>query len=316
MRQLLPPTRRQVRVALGLLWLLDAALQAAPALFTPDWWRTDLAQSAMGQPMAVNHSIFWAVNIIAVHPAVWNSGFVVVQAGLGLALLAGRFDRVAIIASIPWALGIWWVGEGFGAIPSGFALLAAGSPGPVLFYPLIGLLAWPQTTPAASTSSQAAGASAVCQRAGVAAWVALWAGQALLQVPWSLPSAQVLVANIEENSQGQPGWLQAVAHTTETLAGHHGAALGVVLAVAQITIGVGVLVPRTRRASLTAGIAFSLVFWFSFQYLGGVLAGDATDPSSAPLLILLALSLWSPTRWAPGRAEVPTLELELSPSML
>jgi hypothetical protein len=290
------------------MWLLDAALQGAPALFTASWWRTDLAQSVMGQPMAVNHSIFWAVNIIAAHPTAWNSGFIAIQATLGLALITGRFERAAIIASIPWALGIWWVGEGFGTLPTGFALLAAGSPGPVLFYPLIGILAWPRRRPATTASSNHAPASGVCQRAGLTAWVVLWAGQALLQIPWSFPSAQVLTANIEESSQGQPGWLSAIAHTTETLARHHAVALTVTLAVVQIAVGIGVLIPRARRPSLTAGIALSLAFWLTFQYLGGIPGGDATDPGSGPLLVLLALSLWSP-QWAPRRGEAKELAL-------
>jgi hypothetical protein len=311
MARFLPLTRRQVRVALGLMWLLDAALQGAPALFTAPWWRTDLAQSVMGQPMAVNHSIFWAVNIIAAHSAAWNSGFIAIQAALGLALITGRFERAAIMASIPWALGIWWVGEGFGALPTGFALLAAGSPGPVLFYPLIGILAWPRRAPAAITYSNHPPSSAVGQRAGVTAWVVLWAGQALLQIPWTFPSAQVLIANIEESSQGQPGWLSAIAHATETLARHHAVALTVTLAVVQIAVGMGVLIPRARRPALTAGIALSLAFWLSFQYLGGIAGGDATDPGSGPLLVLLALCLWSP-RWAPSRGEVRELALTRS----
>jgi hypothetical protein len=291
----LPLSRRQVRVALGLVWLLDAALQGAPALSTAGWWRTDLAQSVMGEPMAINHSIFWAVNIVAAHAAIWNSGFIVIQAALGLSLITGRFDRAAIVASILWALGIWWVGEGFGTIPTGFALLASGSPGPVLLYPLIGILAWPQTGPA----------SLVYQRAATTAWAVLWAGQALLQIPWTMPSSQVLVANIEENSQGQPGWLGAIAHTTEALARHHGVALSVTMVLVQIAVGIGVLLPRSRRPALVAGITCSLVFWFTFQYLGGILGGDATDPSSAPLLILLALSLWPLPQRATRGAEIP-----------
>ncbi len=39
---------------------------------------------------------------------------------LGLRLVASRFERAAIVASIPWAVGIWWVGERFGALPTGF----------------------------------------------------------------------------------------------------------------------------------------------------------------------------------------------------
>jgi hypothetical protein len=309
----LPPTRRRVRVALGLLWLLDAGLQAAPAPFTADWWRTDLAQSVMGQPMPVNHSIFWAVNIIAAHPAVWNSCFVAIQAAFGLALIAGRFDRVAIVASIPWALGVWWVGEGFGTIPTGFALLASGSPGPVLLYPLLGILAWPtRARSRCSQFSDDAATSAVCRRTGMAAWVVLWAGQALLQIPWSMPSGRVLVANVEENSQGQPRWLEAVAHVTGSVALHHGVALSAGLAVAQVLIGLGVLVPRARRWALGVGIAVSLVFWVGFQYLGGIAAGGATDPGSAPLMILLALSMWpvrareSKRRISPDRLGRPT----------
>jgi hypothetical protein len=276
-------------MALGLLWLLDAALQGAPALFTADWWRTDLAQSVMGEPMVINHSIFWAVDIIAAHAPVWNSCFVAIQAALGLALITGRFDRVAIVASIPWALGIWWVGEGFGMIPTGFALLAAGSPGPVLLYPLIGILAWP-------TRARPRSETAVSQATGMTAWAVLWAGQALLQIPWSMPSGRVLVANIEEYSQGQTGWLGSIARTTTSLALHHPVALSITLAIAQVAIGIAVFVPRARRSALTAGIAVSVVFWFAFQYLGGILGGDATDPGAAPLMILLAFSLWPAPR--------------------
>jgi len=292
-------------MVLGLLWLLDAVLQAAPALFTADWWRTDLAQSVMGEPMPITHSIFWAVNIIAAHPVLWNSVFVAAQVAFGLALVAGRFDRVAILASIPWALAVWWVGEGLGTIPTGFALLAAGSPGPVLLYPLIGILAWPTRQRPREKFSYETARSAVCQRTGLTVWLVLWAGQALLQIPWSIPTARVFAANVEEYSQGQPGWLGAVARMTTTVTVHHAVTLSIGLAIAQVAIGLGVFVPQVRRFALTAAIVLSLVFWFAFQYLGGIAGGDATDPGSAPLMILLAVSLWP--SWA--RESKPRIRL-------
>lgn len=141
--RLIPLTRRRVRFLLGLLWLLDAGLQAQPQLFTSGFWKDDLAQSAMGQPAPVAHSIIWASGLVAAHAGVWNSLFVVVQALLGLALVTGRCERLAVAASLPWSLGIWWVGEGFGALPTGFAMAATGAPGAVVLYPLIGFLAWP-----------------------------------------------------------------------------------------------------------------------------------------------------------------------------
>jgi hypothetical protein len=288
----LPPSRRTVRVAVGVLWLIDAGLQAQPALFGADWWRNDLAQSVMGQPAPINHSIFYVVNILAAHAATWNALFVAIQAALGLALISGRFERAAIVASIPWALGIWWVGEGFGTLPTGFALSASGAPGPVLLYPLLVLLAWPHPTSATSEGPGRDEPSVINWRGGATAWVALWAGQSLLQIPWAFPARQTLLANISESSAGQPAWLQAIAHGTNTLASQHPTGLTVTMALSQLAVGIGVLHPRSRRTALAVGVALSLVYWVAFQYLGGTAGGDATDPGAAPLMILLALALW------------------------
>jgi hypothetical protein len=293
------PSRRGVRIALGALWLLDAGLQAAPALFGADWWRTDLAQSAMGQPAALNHSILWAVNIIAAHAAVWNTAFVGVEAALGLALITGRHVRLAILASIPWALGIWWVGEGLGTIPTGFALLASGAPGSALLYLLVGLLAWPASGRDAEAGRQRHHRY-LSQPAGLAAWVVLWAGQSLYQVTQPFPTGQVLGANIEEYSQGQPGWVTAVAHPLDALAQVHPIGVSAGLVVIQVAIGLAVIRPRWRTSALVTGIVVSAVFWWAFQFLGTIPGGDATDPGTAPLVILLAVGLLGA-----GRGDAP-----------
>jgi hypothetical protein len=289
--------RRQVRIVLGALWLLDAALQTQPALFRPEWWRDDLAQSAMGQPAAVNHSIVWAAGFIAHHAAVDNALFVAIEAAIGLALVVGRFERASIVLSIPWAVGIWWVGEGFGGLPSGFALLAAGAPGAVLLYVLVGVIAWPQAGDIGGTK----GAGGAAEGPAITAWVALWAGQALLHLPWVFPPAQVLTANVEEHALGQPPWLARLAAWNESAVHGHGLLVTVALVVIEVLIGAGVLVAPTRRAALAAGITVSLIYWAAVQDFGGILGGGATDPGAAPLVILLALSLWPRRRPAPVR---------------
>jgi hypothetical protein len=313
---------RQVRVALGVLWLFDAGLQAQPAHFTASWWRVDLAQSAMGEPRVVHDSILWAVGIIAGNAAVFNAGFVLLQAALGSALVSGRLERCAIALSVPWALGVWWVGEGFGELPTGFGLAAAGAPGPVLLYPLVGLLAWPRRgepthghgsrppTPHSvrndSVRNDTGGSATVPAPAiaGIGAWVALWTGQALLLVPWSFPTRRVLLANLEESSLGQPAWLQALARTTADVVDRHAVAVAVGMVALQALVGLGVAVPRARRTSLLSGVAASLVFWVLFQGLGGLGSSGATDPGSAPLMILLAVSLWpSRSLWPSSSCE-------------
>ena len=307
---LLPLSRRRVRTVLGALWLLDAVLQAQPQMFSADWWRSNLAGSAMGQPYFIRQSIVWVVAIVARHPAIWNTAFVSIQLAVGVALLAGRLERSAIVVSVPWALGVWWVGEGLGMLPTGFATLATGAPGAVLLYPLIGLLAWP-----GSLRSPKSGPVATAPAAG--SWMTLWAGLSLLQLPLLYPAGQVLRANAQELSDGHPGWLAGVA------AGH-AAAFFAMLAVVQVAVGVGVLWRRTRGPAVFAGVVLAAAYWLFFQYLGGMVAGGSTDPSSGPLLALLGLALWPAgqrlwssrssryrMRWTPRRAVSTLSESEV-----
>src|SRR5262249_11623271 len=154
-------------------------LQAEPALFGAQWWRTDFAGAAMGEPAGLGRAIVSLADLVARDATAWNALFVLVELVLGIALVANRGVRVAILASIPWALGIWLIGEAFGMLPSGFALFAAGAPGAVLLYPVLGLLAWPREETAGGEEP-----AGVAPRAAVGVWVFLWTGQSLLHLPW------------------------------------------------------------------------------------------------------------------------------------
>ena len=298
-------TRRHVRVAVGALWLLDAGLQAQPHLFNAEWWRDDLSQSVMGQPALVARSILSAVGLIAAHPAAWNAAFVAAQAMIGLCLVSGRFERAAIAASIPWALGIWWIGEGLGGLPTGFGLFAAGAPGPVLYDPLLELLAWPHPAPAPTKTGRTSGVSLAAGEV----WAALWASGAVLAIPFTFAPGRVLRANLAEHSLDQPAWLAGISHHVSALVGDHPVLIPAALAAVEAAIGVGVFFRPARRVALGAGIAAAVVVWFAFENLGGIPGGDATDPGAAPLLIILALSMW------PARNQGPALQaLPLRPA--
>lgn len=282
-------------MAIGLLWLLAAGLQAQAHFFTPYWWRSGLAESVMGQPAMVSRSILWVTSALSAHAALANSLAITVQAGIGLCLVIGRLERAAIAASVPWALAVWWVGEGLGGLPTGFAQLAAGAPGPVLFYPLIAVLAWPRGSPGGDGRQKA-----VSTAAG-AVWLALWLGGAVLELPWRFSTVQVLHANIEQNSLDQPHWLSTVAQGSYHLVGAHSLALPAVLALAQTGVGIGVLGVRTRPFALAAGAILALLFWVVAQDFGGILSRSATDPGSGPLLVLLAFVVAS----SPPRGDCP-----------
>lgn len=237
----------------------------------------------MGQPAPVRHSIIWAVRVVGSAPVLSNSLFAAAQAALGLALLTGRRQRLAIVASVPVALGIWWVGEGFGALASGFASFPGGAPGAVLLYPLLSFLAWP--------ASESNDGLTVDDRRGRLAWAGLWFGQAMLLVPWRFPTGQVLGATVEENRAG-PSWVTGPVSTVGSFCETHGMLIALILVAATAFVGLSVTHPATRTIGLVAGLVLLGIFWLVFQGGAGVFTADASDVGSAPLMAVLALALW------------------------
>jgi hypothetical protein len=58
-------------------------------------------------------------------------------ATLGVGLLVPRTARLALAASIAWALGVWYFGEGLSGLPSDHASLTTGAPGSALLLALL-----------------------------------------------------------------------------------------------------------------------------------------------------------------------------------
>jgi len=135
--------RRGLQVALGVLWLLDGALQLQPALVTDRFAREVLAPAATGQPGWVSWPVLHAAQWIGAHAVVAGLSFAVVQLAIGAGLLVRRTVRPALVLSVAWALGVWIVGEGLGGIAGGTASLVTGAPGAALLYAGLALAAWP-----------------------------------------------------------------------------------------------------------------------------------------------------------------------------
>jgi hypothetical protein len=274
--------RRGLRATLGVLWLIDAGLQAEGEKFKHDYPLGTLAQSVMGAPHWVNRSIFAGIHPFVAHWPWWNLASTVLQVAIGLCLISDRFTQTALGVSFAWAAVIWWLGEGFGMLPTGFALMAAGAPGAAVLYGLIGGLAWPRRD-----------RPDVDRRAWGASWIVLWVGAALLHVPFVHPAGQVLQANLEELLSPSPGWLADANSWFSGVSAAHALTVTFGLAVLELAVGVGWLFDRSRpRTWLALGIALSLFYWVVFQQLGGIFTPDATDLNLGPLVVLLALAAW------------------------
>jgi hypothetical protein len=273
-------TRRHLQVALGLLWLLDGILQAQPFMFTRGFATQVLAPVGEGQPGLVSAPVHFGATIIAANPVLWNVPFAAIQLLLGIGLLMPRAARLTLAASIVWALGVWYVGEGLSGLASGHASLITGAPGSAFLYAILAAAAWPRRD-----SSREGPA-----RRLPFAWAGVWVGAAVFQALPGQNTGRAVASALTAGRSGAPGWLASLDSSVGAWAATHGL-LVVVLVVAETLIGVGALARRSRTPAVALGLVLTLAMWVMGQDLGALYTGQATDPNSGPLLALMAVAL-------------------------
>jgi hypothetical protein len=285
-----PDARRMLQLALAGVWLLDGVLQYQSFMFTKAFGQM-LAATAPGNPGVIASPINWDARLIEHHSMALNAIFATIQLLLGLGIACRPTVRVALGASIAWALAVWWFGEGLGGVLTGTASPFSGAPGAVIIYALLAVLLWPAdrgATPAPFTAARAVGAPAAR-----ALWLVLWLSQAYFALLPANRAPQALHGMIAGVASGEPGWLAAIDRSAASLTSHQGLTASVVLALALAAIAVGVYLPApAARAAVVLAIVVAAVIWVVGQAFGGILAGRATDPNSGLLLILLALAYW------------------------
>lgn len=253
---------------------------------------------ASAEPGWLHASILWAAGLAQRDLPVWNTLFAVTQIAIGLGLLHRRTVRPALAASIGWSIVVWWFGEALGGVLGGAAQPLTGAPGAVILYALVAALAWPG--PRATGLVGARGARLI--------WAGLWLAMAWL---WLAPSgigADSTAGALTSVTSGI-GPLDALAHALGRVLAGDGLAIGISMATASAAIGVAVLTGPRPKLFLAAGAALNVIYWVLGQGLGGILAGDATDPNTGPLFCLLALAIAPALRERPPRAWGPLPEM-------
>jgi hypothetical protein len=291
-------TARFLQTVLGTLWVLDGLLQLQPKLLGPSFARDVIVPSAMGQPSFVAQAITHVAHVISIQPGLVDVLFAGVQILIGVGLMIRGTVRPALVISIGWALGVWVLGEGMGGLLTGSALPLTGAPGAALLYAMVAVLVWPTSTSRsdrAAISSGPAGSAAaegpLGPWAGRIAWAVCWSGMGVL---WLLPagrSSGAIPAAITGAASGEPSWLGHLELTAAHAVDSVGGSLAVAVGVLSLVIGFGPLLFRRYGAFLVAGVGLSLDFWLFGQAFGQMLTGIGTDPSTGPLVILLALAI-------------------------
>lgn len=300
-------TRRGLQIALGVIWLLDGALQLQPYMFGAGFAGQIIAPAGDGQPGWVAGGVHWAAGLIGAQPALWNTLFALIQIAIGVGLLWRPLVRIALVVSVAWSIGVWYFGEGLGGLASGQGSLVTGAPGAVLLYAVLAFVVWPAVDPAAPEgwrgrlrhdSSQApAGWTPI-------AWAVIWVGGAVLQTLPGQNTAGDLAGSL---SGDMPAWQMGLNNAVAGNIKSVGIEDNYLLLAVLLAIGLcGLGGPRLRTAAGWAGAVVATVFWGVGQGFGMLFSGNATDPNSGPLLVLLALALLGV-----ATVPVPAAEVEL-----
>jgi hypothetical protein len=273
--------RRAIQTVLGLIWLLDGALQFQSFMYSKGFIQV-ISGLETGQPHWLASSIKWSAHTFQSNITVLNTLSALTQVIIGLGLLYRPAVKGALALSFAWSLIVWWSGEAFGLLFSNTASPLTGAPGAVLLYAIIGLLAWPTERPGGLLGVRGARIT----------WAALWLVMAWLWLLVPNSTADATSGAISSAPSGA-GWLTSLQHSAASAAAGHGLLIALVLAGVSATIGVTVALNWRPGAFLAVGVILNLAYWVLGQGFGGILTGSGTDPNAGPLFILLAFGMYS-----------------------
>jgi hypothetical protein len=284
---------------MGGVWLLDAALQYQPFMFTRGFVIQVIQSSASGNPAVIADPITWSAAVMVRHIVVYNAIFATIQLLIAAGLLYRPTAKVALAISIPWAIGVWWIGEGLGGILTGEATPLMGAPGAAIIYALLALLAWPADPADHADPSDPAGTrplsvATLTRPEGAPAralWSLVWgtlAGLALLPASRSPGEVSAMLSGMDA---GEPGWVKALDRFLGGTLGQHAAIAAIAIAVLCWLAAVAVISERLVRAAVIIAAVLGAVFWVA-QDFGAIFTGHGTDPGTGLVLIVLAAAFW------------------------
>src|SRR5262249_53783034 len=157
-------------------------------------------------------------------------------------IIVPRTRKLALAASIAWALAVWWFGEGLGGLFTGASPLV-GFPGGVIIYALIAIVLWPSDRKPTGPVASPADSSPLGPLGARIGWLVLWMSFCYVLL---LPAnrAADAVRQVASVTDGQPGWVTAAMNAVASVTGHSGLAISITLTVLCGCAAVGV---QSRR---------------------------------------------------------------------
>lgn len=114
---------------LGGLWLIDGLIQLQPRMYTMDMVHSVTIPMLQSQPGLIGTNLQWIVQQTALHLAAVNLLITVVQISLGLLFFSNHWVKGIVVASIVWALIVWYAGEDLSILLTGQSSILTGALG-------------------------------------------------------------------------------------------------------------------------------------------------------------------------------------------
>lgn len=305
-------TRRdRMQMALGLVWLADAALQSQPFMFTRAFARSTLAGAASNSPRALSSAGALLGRLVTAQPVLSNELFVAIELVIAVLLLRPRTAKAGLVASGAWGLVVFVFGEGVGQVLAPQSTPFSGAPGAGTLYVLLAVLLWPAQSsqssqlPTPRTGPSVAESSPAGTRGSRVTVCCLFT---LLAVEAWPRSGMVNAASrmFLSMRNGEPAWLSSIDASAASWLGHDGAVVLVLASVALLAVGVALgRGGRACRPAVALGLVLAAALFVS-QDFGGVATGAATDVGTAPLLALVLCSFWPSSVSASTRTSTGT----------
>ena len=281
--------RRALLLGLGGLWLLDGLLQMQPYMFTMNLIAQVLRPVAAGQPWWLARLIDWSIALVTPHLPVFNWAIVLLQIMIGLSLWSGRRSLVTagLWLSIAWGLAVWVFGEGIGGLLTDSPTFLSGAPGSVLLYVVSAvLLLLPE-------DRWYLGPARRFDVATLAVGLNLYLA-ALLEIRpmfWTNSGLTGILGS--QLAAPQPTWLRTSLATTMSALRLDPALFNGILIALFLVCATLLLLRPERSGSVWLAFALLAFVWWLGQDVGMLFSGQATDPNSAPVLILLLYAGWA-----------------------
>jgi hypothetical protein len=292
------PWQRKLQVALGFIWLIDAALQYQPFMFSRSFVTQALEPAAAGNMWIVEHPALWADHFMIHHITLYNTFFATIQLVIALALFFRPTVKAALAVSIVWSFGIWWLAEGIGGVTNGAAPIM-GAPGAVIIYALIAFLVWPRDGVEAADGLSVAQTGQLGRTAPQVLWAILWGSFVALGLEAANRAPSALHDAVVGMGAGEPGWIKALDRGLASPLAHHGTEVSILLSVLFAVTALGIFHPATIKVTVGLAVVLGVAIWLAEDF-GEIFTASATDVNSGPLLVLLAACFW-PLR--PGVAQ-------------